>query len=68
VRVAQEHDRTPAQVMLRWAIERDVAVIPKSTHRERIVENAEIFDFQLAPEATATLDALDQTGGAASAR
>jgi diketogulonate reductase-like aldo/keto reductase len=68
VRVAREHDRTPAQVMLRWAIERDVAVIPKSTHRARIVENAEIFDFQLAPEAIATLDALDQTGGTASAQ
>jgi len=68
MRVAQEHGRTPAQVMLRWAIERDVAVIPKSTHRERIVENAEIFDFQLAPDAIATLDALDRTGGTAEAR
>jgi diketogulonate reductase-like aldo/keto reductase len=68
VQVAREHRRTPAQIMLRWAIERDVAVIPKSTHRARIVENAEIFDFQLAPDAIATLDALDQTGGTASAR
>ena len=68
VRVAREHGRTPAQVMLRWAIERDVPVIPKSTHRARIVENAEIFDFQLAPDAIAALDALDQTGGTASAR
>src|SRR5215468_1653033 len=67
MRVAQEHGRTPAQVMLRWAIERDVAVIPKSAHRERIVENAEIFDFQLAPDAIATLDALDRTGGTAEA-
>jgi diketogulonate reductase-like aldo/keto reductase len=67
-RVAQEYRRTPAQVMLRWAIERDVAVIPKSTHWARIVENAEIFDFQLAPDAIATLDALDRTGGASSAR
>jgi diketogulonate reductase-like aldo/keto reductase len=68
VRVARDHGRTPAQVMLRWAIERDVAVIPKSTHWARIVENAEIFDFQLAPDAIATLDALDQTGGTRSAR
>lgn len=68
VRVAREHGRTPAQVMLRWAIERGVAVIPKSTHRARIVENARIFDFQLAPDAIATLDALDQTGGTTSAR
>jgi diketogulonate reductase-like aldo/keto reductase len=68
VRVAREHGRTPAQVMLRWAIERDVAVIPKSTHRARIIENAEIFDFQLDPAAIATLDTLDQTGGTASAQ
>ena len=68
VRVAREHGRTPAQVMLRWAIERDVAVIPKSTRQARIIENAEIFDFQLAPDALATLDALDQTSGTASAR
>jgi diketogulonate reductase-like aldo/keto reductase len=68
VRVARDHGRTPAQVMLRWAIERDVVVIPKSTHKDRIVENAEIFDFQLAPDDIATLDALDQTGGTTSAR
>jgi diketogulonate reductase-like aldo/keto reductase len=67
-RVARELDRTPAQVMLRWAIERDVPVIPKSTHRDRIIENAQIFDFQLAPDAVAALDALDQTGGTGSAR
>jgi diketogulonate reductase-like aldo/keto reductase len=67
-RIAQEHGRTPSQVMLRWAIERDVAVIPKSTHRDRIVENAAIFDFQLDPDAIAMLDALDQTGGTTSAR
>jgi 2,5-diketo-D-gluconate reductase A len=67
MRVAREHGRTPAQVMLRWAIERDVPVIPKSTHRDRIVENAQIFDFQLAPDDIAALDTLDQTGGTASA-
>jgi diketogulonate reductase-like aldo/keto reductase len=68
MRIAHEHGRTPAQVMLRWAIERDVVVIPKSTHRERIVENAAIFDFRLAPDAIAVLDALDETGGTTSAR
>lgn len=68
VQVAREHSRTPAQVMLRWAIERDVVVIPKSTHRDRIFENAEIFDFRLNPAAIAMLDALDETGGTTSAR
>jgi diketogulonate reductase-like aldo/keto reductase len=66
-RLAREHGRTPAQIMLRWAVERDIPVIPKSTHRDRIIENAEIFDFHLDPDAMAALDALDQTGGTASA-
>ncbi|HET6830649.1 MAG TPA: aldo/keto reductase [Solirubrobacterales bacterium] len=63
--VARQHGRTPAQVLLRWSIERAVAVIPKSVHRERINENAAIFDFELTVEDLARLDALDRTGGAA---
>jgi len=62
-RIAQRHDRTPAQVLLRWAIERGVPVIPKSTHRERIEENAKIFDFELSADDLAELDRLDTTGG-----
>ena len=38
-------------------------MIPKSTHRERIEENAQVFDFELADSDIATLDALDRTGG-----
>ncbi len=62
-KIAARHGRTPAQILLRWCLERNVAVIPKSCHRERIIENAQIFDFSLDPEDIATLDALDQTGG-----
>jgi diketogulonate reductase-like aldo/keto reductase len=62
-RVAQRVGRTPAQVLLRWCLQRDVPVIPKSTHRERIEENAQIFDFTLSAEDIADLDALDETGG-----
>jgi diketogulonate reductase-like aldo/keto reductase len=61
--VAQRLGRTPAQVLLRWCLQRDVPVIPKSTHRERIQENAQIFDFALSGEDMARLDALDQTSG-----
>jgi diketogulonate reductase-like aldo/keto reductase len=61
--IARRVGRTPAQVLLRWCIERNIPVVPKSTHRERIVENAEIFDFQLSADEMAELDALDQTGG-----
>jgi diketogulonate reductase-like aldo/keto reductase len=62
-RVAQRAGRTPAQVLLRWCLQRDVPVIPKSTHRDRIAENAQIFDFALSAGDMAELDALDQTRG-----
>jgi len=62
-RVAQRTGRTRAQVLLRWCLQRDLLVIPKSAHRERIAENAEIFDFTLSGEDMAELDALDQTNG-----
>jgi diketogulonate reductase-like aldo/keto reductase len=61
--IAGRHGRTPAQVMLRWGLQRGFVVIPKSVHRERIVENAQIFDFELSGEDLAALDALDHTGG-----
>jgi methylglyoxal/glyoxal reductase len=63
VRIAERLGRTPAQVLLRWCIQHDAPVIPKSTHRERIEENAQIFDFSLSDDDMAALDALDQTGG-----
>jgi len=62
-RVAKRVGRTPAQVLLRWCLQHDLPVIPKSTHRERIHENAQIFDFALSNEDMAQLDPLDQTNG-----
>jgi diketogulonate reductase-like aldo/keto reductase len=61
--VAERVGRTPAQVMLRWGIQKGFAVLPKSNHRERQVENAAIFDFTLSDSDVAELDALDRTGG-----
>jgi 2,5-diketo-D-gluconate reductase A len=61
--IAARVGRTPAQVLLRWCVQRDLIVIPKSTHRERIEENAQLFDFALSDEDMAALDALDETGG-----
>jgi 2,5-diketo-D-gluconate reductase A len=60
--IGRRLERTPAQVLLRWCIERGVPVVGKSTHRERITENAQIFDFSLSPADIAELDALDRTG------
>ena len=61
--IAARLGRTPAQVLLRWCLQHGVPVIPKSTHRERIEENAQIFDFTLSDEDMAALDALDKTHG-----
>lgn len=44
-------------------LQRDLIVIPKSTHRDRIEENAGVFDFTLSDEIMAKLDALDETSG-----
>jgi 2,5-diketo-D-gluconate reductase A len=67
VAISHRLDRTPAQVLLRWCIQHGVPVIPKSTHRERLEENANIFDFSLSDEDMAELDALDETGRTARA-
>jgi 2,5-diketo-D-gluconate reductase A len=62
-RIAQRLGRTSTQVLLRWCIERHIPLIAKSTHRERIAENAQLFDFTLSPRDMAELDELDRTGG-----
>ena len=61
--IAERTGRTPAQVLLRWCVQRDLVVVTKSTHRDRIEENDQIFDFTLPDEDMAALDALDETGG-----
>jgi diketogulonate reductase-like aldo/keto reductase len=62
-RIAQRLGRTSAQVLLRWCIERLIPLVAKSTHRERIAENAQLFDFTLSQQDMAELDKLDRTGG-----
>jgi len=57
--IADRVGRTPAQVMLRWCLQHGVPVIPKSTHFERIKENAQIFDFSLPSNAMLELNELD---------
>ncbi|MFC0681010.1 aldo/keto reductase [Lysobacter korlensis] len=57
---AQAHGKTPAQVVLRWHLQRDVIVFPKSTHSERLRQNFDLFDFELTNEELAAIDALDR--------
>jgi diketogulonate reductase-like aldo/keto reductase len=66
--VAERNGRTPAQVLLRWVVQRGVPVIPKSVRRERIEENAQLFDFELSEDDMRALDSLDTTGGTGEAQ
>ncbi len=58
VGIAAAHDVTPAQVVLRWHLEHDIVIIPKSVHEDRIKENLDLDGFTLTPQETAAIDAL----------
>src|SRR5262249_61388603 len=52
---AQRHKKTPAQVVLRWAVQRGTAVVPKTSRPERLAENLAVFDFDLSAEEMAAI-------------
>ncbi len=60
VEVARSVKRTPAQVLIRWALQHGVVVIPKSSREARIRENAAVYDFELGDVAMATLNGFDE--------
>jgi len=64
-RIASDHGRTPAQVVLRWHVQSGLVAIPKSSHPERIRENLQAFDFELTDDEVARIDALDEGEAAA---
>jgi 2,5-diketo-D-gluconate reductase A len=57
--IAEAHDKTPGQVVLRWHLQIGNVVIPKSVTPERIIENFDVFDFYLTPAELEAIDALD---------
>lgn len=59
-KAAQAHGKTPAQVLLRWATQRDIIVIPKSNNAERLAQNLDSVDFDLTAEEIQTISALDK--------
>ena len=58
VEIAARHGKDRAQVIVRWHVQREVVVIPKSARRERIFSNADVFDFELSPDEMRAIDAL----------
>lgn len=60
VAIGKKYGKTAPQIMLRWALQNDIVIIPKSVHQERIYENAAIFDFEISAEDMAAINAMDE--------
>lgn len=58
--IGNKYEKTPAQIALKWCIDRDVVPIPKTSHAERMAENLELFDFELSDEDMNMLNSIDQ--------
>ncbi|MDL2225736.1 aldo/keto reductase [Eubacteriales bacterium OttesenSCG-928-M02] len=59
IEIGKKYGKTAAQVILRWDVQLGISTIPKSTHKDRIIENASIFDFELTLEEMATLSRMN---------
>jgi 2,5-diketo-D-gluconate reductase A len=62
-RIAGKHGKTVAQTIIRWHLQQDLIVIPKSIRRERIISNFDVFDFELDAEDLKAIEALDSPDG-----
>lgn len=59
VKLAKKYGKTPAQIILRWHLQRGIVSLPKSVHKQRMVENADIFDFELSKEDMDIMSSMD---------
>ncbi|MCC8023867.1 MAG: aldo/keto reductase [Clostridium sp.] len=62
-RIAAAHNKTTAQICLRWLIQKDIVPLPKSVHEERIAANAKVFDFVLTSDEMDTINTMPYCGG-----
>jgi diketogulonate reductase-like aldo/keto reductase len=58
--IGNKYGKTAAQIALRWALQSEIVIIPKSVHKERIIENANIFDFEISATDMAAINALNE--------
>jgi len=58
--IAKKYSKSPAQLLIRWVLQKDVVVIPKSSKQERIAENADVFDFTISVEDMIKLDSFNE--------
>lgn len=58
--IGAKYNKSVAQVILRYLIENNVVVIPKSTHKERMIENINVFDFELTEDDKKAIKSLDE--------
>ena len=58
--IARKYGKTPAQILIRWCLQHEVVVIPKSSNPQRIRENADVYDFEISAEDMCRLDACDE--------
>jgi len=63
LKLADRYNKTPAQIVLRWSIQQGFIPLPKTTSRERMLENADIFDFELTEEDIEQMKVLEELGG-----
>jgi diketogulonate reductase-like aldo/keto reductase len=60
IRLGEKYNKSPAQILVRWSLQHNLIVIPKSSHEERILENSRVFDFYINEKDMETLNSLNE--------
>lgn len=58
--ITHKYERTPAQMLIRWCLQKGIVVLPKSTNKDRIIENASVFDFQITDDDMEQMDSFNR--------